>query len=315
MNTSHHPSRPRVLVAAAAIALLGLTACSSGNDAMSGADGGSAGSAGAEESADDLAADEPSADRATAAAPGEVAPAVVERRLARRADISLAVDDVARAASRLRAVASAADGLVTNEEVSSDPVDPASTTRPTGWGTVTISVPADRLDATLDEVAGVGTVLSRSTSTDDVTAQYVDTESRVASMQESVSRVRGLLADASDLSDVVQLEAELSRRQADLEAYQSTLAALRDRVTLAPITVQLTTDADVLPQEEDPTGFLAGLASGWSAFTTSVTLLLTLAGALLPFAVAAALVLVPAGLWWRRRHPVPAATTPPAPTA
>ena len=309
------PSRPlshrlRLGATVAALALVGLTACS-GSDAGSSADGGAEAPALSEESAAGDRAG--TVERATAVGDAAVAPAVADRKLARRADVQLSVEDVAQAASRLRGIATRADGLVTNEEVSSDPSDPTDPARPSGWGTVTISVPAERLDETVEEVARVGTVLSRSTSTDDVTAQYVDTASRVESMQASVTRVRALMADATKLSDVVQLEAELSRRQADLEAFQRQLAGLEDRVSLAPVTVQLTTDTDIA-DPEDPTGFLAGLAAGWGAFTTSVTLLLTVLGALLPFAAAAAVVLVPLVVWLRRRRPA-TATTPPAPAA
>ena len=116
---------------------------------------------------------------------------------------------------------------------------------------------------------------SRNASTDDVTAQYVDTESRVKTMQASVDRVRALMSQATKLGEIVALEAELSRRQADLEATQSQLAALKDSVALAPVEVRLSTDEQVLAEADDSTGFLAGLKAGWTAFTGSVTVLLT----------------------------------------
>ncbi|HET7823328.1 MAG TPA: hypothetical protein VFL10_17535, partial [Ornithinibacter sp.] len=59
-------------------------------------------------------------------------------------------------------------------------------------------------------------------------------------------------------------------------------------------------------------GFLAGLKAGWTAFTGSVTVLLTVVGALLPFAVVLALVLVPLVLWLRRRTPRTPVTAQPA---
>ena len=186
---------------------------------------------------------------------------------------------------------------MTAEAISSEPdVSGAG-----GFSTITISVPTADLDATLDQLAKLGKVHSRNASTDDVTAQYVDTEARVKTMQASVDRVRALMSQATKLGDVVALEAELSRRQADLEATQSQLAALKDSVALSPVEVRLSTDEQVLQQADDSTGFLAGLKAGWGAFTGSVTVLLTALGAVLPFAVVAALVLVPLLVWLRRR--------------
>lgn len=339
---TRHPSRSSRLVGVAlagSLALVAATACGAGGDSSSGSGGSQA--APQSQARADLAGSgkEPAPGAFTEGATTDrtttgsttVVPAVADRKLARRADVGLRVKDVSAAATRLRDIAAAAGGIVVAEQVSSDPqapgepgpVDPAPTDLPKepatpvptpGYGTVTISVPADRLDATLDEVAKVGTVLSRRTSTDDVTARYVDTASRVASMKASVERVRALMSRADKLADVVTLEAELSRRQADLEAMEQQLAALDDQVALAPISVSLSTAATPVPAE-DTTGFLAGLAAGWSAFTTSVRVLLTLLGALLPFAVAAAVVLVPLGYWWRRRRGgvTPVAVPPSAP--
>ena len=179
-------------------------------------------------------------------------------------------------------------------------------------------MPTAELDATLDRLAELGKVHSRNATTDDVTAQYVDTESRVKTMQASVDRVRALMSQATKLGEIVALEAELSRRQADLEATQSQLAALEDSVAQSPVEVRLSTDEQVLEEADDSTGFLAGLEAGWTAFTGSVTVLLTALGAVLPFAVVAALVLVPLLVWLRRRAPrTPAPTQPavPAPPA
>jgi len=206
-----------------------------------------------------------------AAKPADASAAVTavtfDRKLARRADISITVADVDAAAAKVRAIAASAKGMVLAEAISSEPDD----TTVGGFSTITISVPTAELDGTLDRLAEIGKVHSRNASTDDVTAQYVDTESRVKTMEASVDRVRALMSQATKLGDIVSLEAELSRRQADLEATQSQLAALKDSVALSPVEVRLSTDEQVLQEAEDDTGFLAGLTAGWTAFTGSVT--------------------------------------------
>ena len=316
----------RLPAAAAALAiamgLVALSGCgasdsgSSADTAVGGADSQSRlGEGSAGQAADQPAAQ--SADKAAAEGATAVTAVTLDRKLARRADISITVKDVDAAATRVRAIAASAQGLVVAEAISSEP--DGSTVG--GFSTITISVPTADLDATLDQLAGLGKVHSRNASTDDVTAQYVDTESRVKTMQSSVDRVRALMSQATKLGDIVSLEAELSRRQADLEATQSQLAALKDSVALSPVEVRLSTDEQVLQEAEDDTGFLAGLKAGWGAFTESVTVLLTILGAVLPFAVVAALVVVPLLVWLRRRGsraPVaapPVAPAPPAPPA
>jgi hypothetical protein len=58
----------------------------------------------------------------------------------------------------------------------------------------------------------------------------------------------------------------------------------------------------VIAEPAHTTGFLAGLRNGWAAFTGSVSVLLTVLGAVLPFAVLAAVIGVPVWLWLRRRR-------------
>lgn len=328
MRTPAHPApsappsrrrRSRTLTSAFLVGALGLLALAGCSADSSGDSGAASGSSGVLEQSDAQApvaaggAEQPAVtvEGSKQAGPNAVA-AVSDRKLSRRADISLTVTDVPLSAAKVRGVAASQNGVVVAEEVSTQKDAPEGDGF--AYGTITISVPADRLDAALDEVAKLGEVASRNTSTDDVTAQFVDTESRVKSMKASVERVRALMTRAEKLTDIVALESELSRRQSDLESYETQLAALQDSVTLSPITVRLATSEKVLGEQGGDTGFLAGLTAGWKAFTASVSVLLTAIGAVLPFAVFIALVLVPLVLWLRRRTPR-AAGPAPAPAA
>ncbi len=78
----------------------------------------------------------------------------------------------------------------------------------------------------------------------------------------------------------------------------------------SPVQVSLTTESNVIaaPRDDD-TGFMAGLTGGWDAFTSSVRVVLTILGALVPFVAAGLLLGVPGWLLWRRRHHGPAAPT------
>jgi hypothetical protein len=253
----------------------------------------------------------------SAGSPGDLARqgALGDRRIARTAALSVQVKDIARAAAAVRAAAAAVQGIVVSEQMGGvgDPRPvPLAGSGFGGFGTLTLSVPAAQLDATLDQLARVGTVLSRSTSSQDVTDQYVDTESRVKSMTASLDRVRSLMARATTIGQVVTLESELSRREADLESLQAQLAELKGSVERSTVTVSLSTP--VAAAAPGDTGFLAGLRGGWHAFKASATAVLTFFGAVLPFAVLVALLGWPA-LWWRRRRQAATVTASPAPAA
>lgn len=226
---------------------------------------------------------------------------VREQHLARSATLDLRVADVTKAAAAVRTAAVRSQGAVTSEEISSHSEH--------GWGQLVVTVPSARLDATLDQLAKVGTVESRTTSTTDETMAYTDTESRIETMRASITRIRQLIERTDDIEQLVTLEGELSTRVADLEALLAQLDAIKGRTTMSPITVSLTEEGAPADPED---GFLAGLAAGWDAFTGSARTTLTALGALTPFALAGGLVLGPPVLWWRRRRRVSPAARPTA---
>lgn len=148
--------------------------------------------------------------------------------------------------------------------------------------TTTLRLDNDKVDALLRDVAGLGTVEASSRSSADVTAEVADIDARVRNAQASLARVRALMGRATSIGDIVALEGELSRRQADLEALQARQRALADQTAQATVTVRLY-GADAPAPEAEQTGFLAGLSAGWSAFTGALVVGLTVLGAVLPF--------------------------------
>jgi uncharacterized membrane protein len=239
-------------------------------------------------------------------------PAAPVTRLVRTAEVTLEVRNVSSAAEAVRTTAVSLGGIVGSEKTGYP--DSGEDDEPDGdsdlESTITLRVPEPKLDDALTRIATVGRERQRSTSTEDVTATIADLDSRVESQTRSVARVRDLLARAKTLPDVVLLESELARREADLESVQARQRALADKALLATVTVVLrrpVAGADTA----DEAGFLAGLGAGWTALKAGTTAVLTVLGAVLPLAVALGLIGVPAALIRRRYQAYTAAPTPP----
>jgi len=245
-------------------------------------------------------------------------------KLTKSASLDLRVKDISVAAAQVRSIATGLQAQVLSEQIggggTGGPKPLSNSGVPSndfggliGFGTLTLSVPADKLDAALDQLANgkIGTVLQRTTSAQDVTSQYVDTQSRLKTMRASVDRVRALMAQAKDIGQVVALESEMSRREADLESLESQLAALTTSVERSTLAVSLSTPGN---EPVSDSGFLAGLRAGWDAFTASAAGLFKGIGAVLPFAVFFALVGSPL-VWWLRRRRANRPPVAPAPVA
>lgn len=326
--------RASAVVALATLSALLLAGCGGGGTDTTSTVGRAGGDARSEDSTGANSA--PGAKPGAPSVGGAPAPAEVSKsgvplvgagqKLTRSASLELTVQNIDAAAARVRAVATGLQAQVLSEQTGSGgpggPIPLQGTTEGTGvspgsggsagtggsggsqgFGTLTLSVPADKLDAALDQLAKIGTVVRRRTASQDVTAQYVDTESRLKTMRASVARVQALMSQAKDIGQVVVLESELSRREADLESLQSRLGALKNSVAMSPLTVLLNTAGD---KPATDNGFVTGLRAGWDAFAASATGLLTVIGAVLPFAVFLSL-LAAGTIWWiRRRRTSPA---------
>ena len=285
-----HPSRTTGTVLALVATGLLLSGCGGGSD-------GSATSGAANDSAGKEAVATPAAPDAESAAPrtdARVLPA--GRDIVYRGQISVRVKDVTVAADRAESLARSVDGVVFAEETANVPGAPGDST-----ASLTVRVPPAEFRAVLKKIAGFGERLSQSQTAEDVTTQVVDTRSRVATQTRSVARVRALLGKANTIGEVVQIESELAKREADLESLQAQFARLQDVTELATIEVTFVGPDAAVADKEPDLGFLTGLRGGWDAFVGVVLVGLTVIGAMLPFLIAAALLGVPAWLIVRTR--------------
>ncbi len=195
----------------------------------------------------------------------------VARALVRTAQLTVEADDPVAATRKVRTAVAGVAGTV-GQESSTD----------TG-AQLTVRVPADRLDQLIDTIGGFGHVTSRSAQVVDATEDVVDLDARVASQRASVDRVRALLAQARSIGDVVSIESELTRREADLDSLTGRLAALKDQVALSTLTVDLEKAPLTTEPGPQPVGFLAGLAAGWDGLKVVGAGAGTALGYVLPF--------------------------------
>ncbi|KAA6211514.1 DUF4349 domain-containing protein [Streptomyces filamentosus] len=277
-------------------------AVAAGTERKDAAEGGPAGAAEAAEDAQDGAA--------ASGAAGAKAPA--GQHVIRTASLSVEVDRVAETAAEVRTVVADAGGRAESE-----------TTELVGEGyahsTMVLRVPQDRYDEVLVRLAGTGRLLARTAEAQDVTDQVVDVESRIATQRASVARVRALMDRAGRLADVVTLEGELSRRQADLEALLARQASLKDRTSLGTVTLELkekerVTVGDEVTDDSRPAVDEA-LSGGWNALVAVVAWTLVVLAALAPW-LAVALAAYAVWRWGvrpRRRARAAVAVPRPAP--
>lgn len=164
------------------------------------------------------------------------------------ANVAVEVPDVATATLQAATAVQSLGGMVFGQQ---------TTTTGTPTTTLVFKVPPAQFQQALADLGKVGYVLSQAISADDVTERVVDLESRIITAQASVIRLREFLDGATSLEAIAQLEAELLRRETDLELLRGQLRTLQEQVSLATITLTITQKVPG-PEVQLTETFLAG---------------------------------------------------------
>jgi hypothetical protein len=204
----------------------------------------------------------------------------VQRAIIYTAAMSVTVTDVNKAADDATGAARAANGSVS--------ADQRTLNADQSVAELTLRVPSDAFSSTVDKLAKLGKETSRAVQAQDVTETLIDVDARIATQRASVDRVRALMAQAKTIGDVVSIESELTKREADLDSLEQRKDKLSGLVALSTITLTLRGPAAPAPPTttQDDTGFLAGIKAGWHAFLASAKVALLVIGWLLPWAIA-----------------------------
>lgn len=130
-------------------------------------------------------------------------------------------------------------------------------------GTVTVRVPVAVYEDLLTGLGDVGAVTDRSVSSQDVTAQYVDLESRLRHLRAQEAFYLDLLGRAAGVPDAIAVQQQLDGIQGQIEQITGQRNLLEDRTTFSTLAVELVeqgADASVLEGDEPER---EGLARYW----------------------------------------------------
>ena len=163
---------------------------------------------------------------------GETA-AEVDQRIIKTGYITLQVNNVHESVEAITSIADQLDGFVQ----SSNAGENYDGTR---YGSITIRVPAEQYEDALQQIRDAGLkVVDESTDAQDVTEQFTDLQARLGVAQEQELAYLNLLNRAASVSDLLEVQRELSNVRANIESLQGQIQYLENRTSLSTITVSL----------------------------------------------------------------------------
>ena len=217
-----------------------------------------------------------------------------EKKIIRSASMTIVTKDYDAALENLRALCLAEGGWVEHSSESTS----SSTQLRTAW--LTLRIPQDALDGYLAGSQQLGRVTSQSESATDVTASYQDTQARLDTQMALMDRLKALITESADLSDLLALESQMADTQYTIDALQSSLNATDRQVSYS--TVDITLKEEDEPELTDTTVSLgdrigAALHTGWDALTGFVGDAAVFLVAALPFIGIVAVLIIGVNIW------------------
>jgi len=213
------------------------------------------------------------------------------------ASLTLRSANAMTTAKRAAAIVTSAGGYTSAENAV------AGSGRSGGSVSLTLKVPVAVYPQVLAELSApsLGRQVSLTQQATDVTQQVADVSSLVSSQEAAITALQRLLRHAANVSQLLQVQQQISTDESSLESLQAQQRALDHETSYATVNMTLRSVArHVARKHRVSSGFLSGLGAGWRALRHTTTWVLTALGAVLPFLVIAAIV-AGAGYAARRR--------------
>jgi TolA-binding protein len=154
------------------------------------------------------------------------------RMVIKTAQISLLVENTDDAETKVRSLVSSMGGYVLNSATTGE--EESRNVQ------LTFKVPAERFDDALNGVASFATkVQNRSVTGEDVTDQFVDTESRLRTLHATEARLLDFLKAARNTEEALRVNEQLTALQGEIEQASGRIQLLKQSTSYSTITVTM----------------------------------------------------------------------------
>jgi hypothetical protein len=163
-------------------------------------------------------------------------PDVEERRKVRNATISLHVSNVRETVDSIGDYVNKIGGYVVTQSI--------NTPSESSTGNMSIRVPTDELDATLEYLRERSVnVVYESVSGRDITDQYVDTQAKLETLEKTKAIFESMLDETEDFDEILRAQKEILNVQRQIDNVKGQIEYMEGTSETALIRINLSTDA------------------------------------------------------------------------
>lgn len=182
-----------------------------------------------------------------------------DRMIIRNGAIGIKASNVEQTLGRITSIANGKGGLVfsTNTDHRGDYT----------YATLTLQVPPARFDETMNEIRSAAvTVTNETSSSQDVTEEFVDNDAQIKNLTQSEQQLNTLLTKANSVSDVLAVQREITTVRGQIDRLEGRQKYLATKTSMASITVSIEPIGPVTPEKASTTpgwDFALTLQNAW----------------------------------------------------
>lgn len=160
----------------------------------------------------------------------------LSEKLVKTVDMSIETKEFTACIASLKASATANGGYIEKSDVDSNGYYNYNENR---YASITFRIPADKLDAFLLGTEEKGKVTSKTENVENVTMEYVDTESRIKACEAERDSLLEILKKATTVADIISVRQRLTEVNYEIESYTARLRVLENRVSYSTVSVSI----------------------------------------------------------------------------
>jgi hypothetical protein len=107
------------------------------------------------------------------------------------------------------------------------------------YASINARVPQEQLNEIITFIENLGVTRSKTLNTTDRSDYYYDVESQIANLEAREDRLRDLMESAEDISDVIEVERELSRVRTEIDGLTRNLRYIDKDVDYSTVSIQM----------------------------------------------------------------------------
>lgn len=196
-----------------------------------------------------------------------------QKMIIKDGEMGLKVDDLERARNNINTLVARHNGYFANEGLINSDYESAYRLK--------IRLPSVSFEKFIAEVeSGDGEVTFKNIQARDVTAEFIDLETRLSSKQEYLKKYNDLLKQAKSVNDILEIEEKARIIQEEIESSEGRLRYLSDQVSLSTLDLTISKEKVFKYHPAKRDNFVErlkqSLASGWLGFVDFVIFLIKL---------------------------------------